>query len=269
MADKLHSDRRPTVEQFLINGQLADTGDLEAATKTITATSEGAVPDYTSGSIVLNNAGVQFCTPADARLRVLRIATRLSVTIDSATGTPDLRCRVYIDTQDTDHLLFDLTFITTGNQLASQCLTAATKSVLFNLLKGYTAHVYKFFFWTPGSTAPVISVINAWEAIGGTSSTGFGSDGWVMSFDSGPCLWQVFQGIRGSGTTTPSFRVYPYFQADIMFDPCCHGSNVADYGSVVPYLSLATEIIHYRCKTTTTTGFAYLGQGMIQIMRFK
>lgn len=267
MANKLHSDRRPTIEQFLLNGVIADTGDLEAATKTITATSEGAVADYTSGAITLN-AGNVFCTPPDTRLRILRIATRCSITIDSDDGTHDLRCRIYIDTQDADHLLYDLTFTTTGNQLASQCLTAATKAILFNLLNSSASHVYKFFFWTPGNHSPVISVANTWEAVGGTSSSGYGSDGWVMTFDSGPCIYQAFQGVRGSGTTTPQLGVYPYFNASIMFDPVRQCTNAADYGSYTPHLCLTTEVIHYRCKTTTTTGIAYPGQGMIEIMRW-
>jgi len=264
MGNKLHSDRRPTIEQFLLNGPLDDTGDLETATKTITATTEGASPDYTSGLLTMPSP----ITPADARLRILRIATRCSITIDSDDGTHDLRCRIYIDTQDADHMLYDLTFTTTGNQLASQCLTETVKAILFNLLLSGAAHRYKFFFWSPGNHSPVISVVNAWAAVGSTSSTGFAADGAVMSFDSGPCIFQVFQAIRGYGTTTPQVRVYPYFQADIMYDPISHVSAAADYSIVIPYLSLTKEVIHYRCKALTTTGIAYPGQGMIQIMRF-
>jgi hypothetical protein len=135
---------------------------------TITATAEGAVADYSYvGTLPV---------PTDSRLAILRIASRLSVTIDSDDGTHDLRCRVYVDVQDANHLLYDLTYSTTGNQLAVQDCLVGVKETIFNLLKDGAAHTFYFFFWSPGNHAPVISEVSGLYGVGSSGASGWGSE---------------------------------------------------------------------------------------------
>ena len=167
MTDKYHSDTQEKIETITYFPDLQDSGDLETSTKTILATVEATGIGNADYSKALT-----LPSPADARLEVLRIATRLSVTIDSDDGIHDLRCRVYVDAQDASHMLFDLTYSSTGNQLAVQDCLVGTKEFLFNLLKDGSAHTFYFFFWSPGNHSPVISVVQLWEAVG---KSGMGS----------------------------------------------------------------------------------------------
>lgn len=162
--------RTPIIERIAYLPYRKDSTDLEAATKTISATAEASgLPsaDY--------NAALTINQPADARLAVLSIAARLSVTIDSDDGAHDLRCRVYVDLQDADHLICDLTCTTTGNQLSAQSMTAAVKPILFALLNNGAAHTFYFYFWSPGNHSPVISVVQLWEAVGTNLCVGCGT----------------------------------------------------------------------------------------------
>jgi len=177
MANKYHSDvKSPIYEMITYYPGIMDTTDLEAATKTITATAEAsgtAIADYTKT--------LTLPAPIDARIAILSIASRLSVTIDSDAGTHDLRCRVYVDTQHANNLLFDLTCTTLGNQLAVVGLTSGT---IFTLLKNGAAHTLYFFFWSPANQSPVISVVQAWWGPGSVKSSAWGTR--VLTFTSTP-----------------------------------------------------------------------------------
>jgi hypothetical protein len=76
-----------------------------------------------------------------------------------------------VDSQDANHLLYDLTYSSTGNQLSVQDCLVGTKEVIFNLLKDGLSHTFYFFFWSPGNHSPVISVVELWEAVGTTSTS--------------------------------------------------------------------------------------------------
>jgi len=195
MANKYHSDTQPKVESVAWYPSYKNTSDLEAATKTITRTSEASglgSADYSYAATLT--------APPDARFAILRIGTRLSVTIDSDDGTHDLRCRVYVDAQDANHLLYDLTYSTTGNQLSVQDCLAGTKETIFNLLKDGAAHTLYFYFWTPGNHAPVISLVNAWWCVGATGSTATGWGVEVLTFtDTGFIKFLSMPGRTGSG----------------------------------------------------------------------
>ena len=163
MADKHHSDTQEKIEALEYNPGLQNSGDLEGATNTITATSEAAgvgSADY-SKALTLPK-------PDDARIEVKRIGTRLSVTIDSDDGTHDLHCRVYVDAQDAAHMLFDETWTDAPavTQLAAQSVRVGTKETIFDLLRDGNAHTFYFFFWSPGNHSPVISLVQLWEAVG-------------------------------------------------------------------------------------------------------
>jgi hypothetical protein len=187
MANKYHGEAKlPIIEQITWYPSTKFTGDLEAATKTIAATAEAsglANADYHEHLTLP-------AVPADARFVVNSFASRQYVTIDSDDGTHDLRCRVYIDAQDADHLIFDLTFTTTGAQFAVQPFTATTKTVIFNLLKDGASHTFYFYFWSPGNHSPVISLVNLYYGPGGCSTSGIGTN--ILTFTSTPvCEIQV------------------------------------------------------------------------------
>lgn len=112
MVDKLHSDTQEKIELVSYSPLYPTTGDLEAGTKAITAISEASGvgnADY--------SATLALASPSDARMAVLRIVSRLSVTIDSFDTATHLYCRVYVDVQDADHRLFDEDWTTTGTKL--------------------------------------------------------------------------------------------------------------------------------------------------------
>ena len=144
-----------------------DTGDLEGATKTITATSEATGvgnADYSSAKTLP--------VPSNSALAILRVATRLAVTIDSMTaGT--LNYRVYVDSQVAGNLLYDSTWVTTGAKIVVQDTLVGTKETIFNLLKDGSAHTFYFFFWVNAGNA-VLSLVELWEGVGATGATGWG-----------------------------------------------------------------------------------------------
>jgi hypothetical protein len=170
--------KRAKYETLSYDPGLVTSGDLEAGTKTITRTAEASGAgnaDYTCAltlpmTCTVNGAAKSLGVD-ELRVIITRLASRLSVTIDSDDGTHDLRCRVYVDSQDTSHRLFDSTCAATGINLSAQDILASTKEVIFNLLKDGSAHTFYFFFWTPGNHSPVISAAQVWECIGSCDTT--------------------------------------------------------------------------------------------------
>ena len=155
--------KRAKYENILYEPGALTTGDLESGNTTITATAEGAVPDYT---------GVMtWVDPSDSRLAVLCLGTRANINIVSDDGTHSLRCRIYVDVQDANHLLYDLTYTTLGSQVAVQDLLAGTKEVIYNLIKDGLEHNFLFFLWSPTNHSPVISVAQVWMAWGQGAGT--------------------------------------------------------------------------------------------------
>jgi hypothetical protein len=168
----------PVYENITYSPSIQNTGDLEGATKTIHATAEAVglgSADYSApltlpmGCTVNGVAKVLGVT--ETRLIIKRIAARLAVTIDSDDGTHDLKYRVYVDAQDANHMLFDVTCTTTGSQINVNDCLVGTREVVFNLLKDNAAHTFYFYFWSPGDHHPVISVVQLWEGVGTTAIT--------------------------------------------------------------------------------------------------
>ncbi len=152
---------KPICQVISYSPELQTSGDKEAATKTISATSEASGvgnADYSSA--------LTLPAPTDARLAIAQITARLAVTIDSDDGTHDLRCRVYVDAQAANNMLFDATYAATGAQLSVSFCTSSTLATIFALLKDGAEHTFYFFFWSPGNHSPVISVVQVWECVG-------------------------------------------------------------------------------------------------------
>ncbi len=141
-----------------------DSTDLEAATKTITATAEASGVGNADYSAVLT--GITF---SDSRLIIKRLCSRLAVTIDSFDTATHLYCRVYVDAQDADHRLFDLDWTTTGQKLSAVDMHSGALATLFNALKTGGNHTFYFFFWVDQANNAVISEARIWFAIGSCS----------------------------------------------------------------------------------------------------
>ncbi len=161
MALKLAGEKdgyREKIEVLSYNPNLQNSGDLEAGTKTITATAEASglgSADY-SKSLTL-------AKPADARIVVSAIAARLRVTIDSFDTATILYCRVYVDQQDANHRLFDLSWSSTGEKLS---VTTKTSGTIFNTIVDGAVHTYYFFFWVDQANNAVISACQLWVGVG-------------------------------------------------------------------------------------------------------
>lgn len=166
MATNAHTDTQPKYETLTYRPDLKSTNDLEAATTAISVTSKPAGSQYTSALLI--------GAPADARIAVNRIATRLSVTMDSLNaGAAHLYCQVYVDDATglvANNQLFSIDLVATGNALAVQTVLVGVKEVIFNLLKDGATHNFYFFFWVDAGNA-VISVVQLWEGVGDSDSS--------------------------------------------------------------------------------------------------
>jgi len=155
---------RETYENILYTPSFKTTNDLEEATKTIIASSEAngtENADYFKALLLP--------VPSDARLEIMRICARLAVTIDSMTAG-HLYCKVYVDAQDADHLLFEKDFTSAAANLDAVDVLDGTKDTIFDMLKDGTAHTFYFFFWVDTGDA-VLSLVQLWEAVGTCSTS--------------------------------------------------------------------------------------------------
>lgn len=82
----------PTIERIVWDFTAYNSGDLEASTKTITATSKPGTPDYTYNI----SAGAARLVPPDARFIPQRFCGDIELTIDSMTAA-QLNCAVHVD----------------------------------------------------------------------------------------------------------------------------------------------------------------------------
>ncbi|MFH0914143.1 MAG: hypothetical protein V1849_02490 [Chloroflexota bacterium] len=169
---------------------LQTSGDLIATTKTVTLTAEASglgSADY--------SAALTLPAPSDARILVRRLLSRLSITIDSFNVATILYCRVYVDAQDSGHLLFDRNWNSTGNKLALEDVHSGNKPTIFNLLKDGAVHTFYFFFWVNQANNAIISLAQVWEAVG--------PSGWYVPLvisHTGTVEVLVTYGVTGTGT---------------------------------------------------------------------
>lgn len=217
--------------------------DLEAATKTITATAEAAGvgnKDY--------SAALTLAIPTDSRLAIKRVGTRLAVTIDSMTAT-HLYCKVYVDAQDADHLLFSEDFTTTGAKLDAVDVLVGTKEIIFNLLKDGAAHTFYFFFWVDAGNA-VLSVVQAWEGIGSCSLVPVA----VMALTH-VGTFSLVGSVQKVGTGTNVHKVAnpinPYYENQTIVDGTRYLLMSASYVNLTAAGSVTTDLNYYSLVAAT------------------
>jgi hypothetical protein len=159
MADKYHTETMAAIEAISFYPGLQASGNLETSTRSITAVAEAdgvADADY--------SCQLTLPAPEDSRLRVVRIAARLGITLDSLSGA-NLYCRIYIDQQNDDHCLFDLAWNAAGELLSVTDVHNGENPVIFGLLRDGQSHTAYFFCWVDSGEA-VISALEFWEGIG-------------------------------------------------------------------------------------------------------
>ena len=234
MADKFHSDTQEKIETISYYPSYLDSGDLEAGTKNITATSEAtgvANADYSKA--------LTLAKPDDARLVVKRIAARLAVTIDSFDTATILYCRVYVDAQDADHLLFDTSHNAASNKLAAEDTLVGTKEVIFNLLKDGSSHTFYFFFWVNQANNAVISLVRLWAGVG-TKQTDYYSKSVLEIDHSGLASIHIYLNKVGTGSTSgriryrgQPYRYIKYLTADNPIEILLLSNNDMSIGGTV------------------------------------
>jgi hypothetical protein len=237
MTDKYHSDTQEIIETIAYNPGLQDSGDLEAGTKTITATSKPSTPDYT----------VNLTTPnvSDARLIVRKLCQRLNIFINSFSGATKLNYSVEVN--GVEHVSGEFTG------------TGINNPVSWNLVEGQfnlgIANTIEVFLWVDAGSA-VINTCQLWQSVGSNSAYDWQSTGNVLvmkqpGFISAGCTLRIL------GTGSPTFAMYP-MESDAQLSGHRLVSRSGDYSRIAPdSLSLVREL-NVRTQSTVTTDIAYV-----------
>lgn len=150
MADRYHSDTQERVEVLAYTPDIQNSGDLEATTKTVTATARPGAADY--------SASLTIPAPSDARWQVKRAGVRLQLTVDSI-STGHLYGALYVN--GVERKTFDLTG--TGDKFVVQDLAEGQ----FNV---GSANSYAVYLWVDAAQA-VVSLCQLWQAVGSTDTS--------------------------------------------------------------------------------------------------
>lgn len=142
------------IESFFYSPSVQDSGDLEAGTKTITATAKPGTPDYT--------ASLTIPASPSSKLSVLRLGLRLQVTIDGFGGTPQATQLSYsVEVNGVERQTGAWT--ATGAQYAVVDLTSGQ----FNM---GTPNEIKVYLWVNQGQA-VVSLCQVMMAVGSVSTS--------------------------------------------------------------------------------------------------
>ncbi len=178
MADKYHSDTQEKIEVLSYAPEIQNSGDLEAATKTISATAKPETADY--------SASLAIPAPNDARWQAKRAGIRLQLTIDS-TSSAHLYGTLYVNS--VERKTFDLT-------------GTSDKIIVVDLTEGQfnigTTNNFEVYLWVDtGETT--ISLCQIWQAVGSTD-TGYTFPVCLQLLHSGMAQWMIETNRIGSGT---------------------------------------------------------------------
>ncbi|RJO62672.1 MAG: hypothetical protein C4542_02755 [Dehalococcoidia bacterium] len=178
MADRYHSDTQERVEVLAYTPDIQNSGDLEAATKTVTATAKPGAADY--------SASLTIPAPSDARWLVKRAGVRLQITVDSIPAG-HFYGSLYVN--GVERKTFDLTG--TGDKPVVQDLTEGQ----FNI---GTANSFGVYLWVDAGQA-VVSLCQVWQAVGSTD-TGFSFPFCLQLLHKGFAQWMIETNRIGTGT---------------------------------------------------------------------
>ena len=239
MADKYHSDMQEKVETVYYQPGLHDSGNLEAGTKAITATSKPASPDYTAG----------LTTPAvdDSRLKVLRLKQRLNVYIDSFGGTPEaIKLYYSVEVNGVERASGEFTSAGADNP-ACWVLTEGQ----FNL---GSANQIDIFLWVDQGNA-TISACQLWQGIDSLANYDWQTEGSVLRLKHRGFLVAGARARRvGTGNTTVSLQSKNITTKTSRF-ACVNGnSDVMTSGN----LTLSDDEVYLRICGSVDTDLRYL-----------
>lgn len=171
---------------------LQDSGDLESATKAVTATAKQGTPDYTAN----------LTTPAlsDSRVKARNMGLRLQVTIDSFGGTPQATQLHYsVEVNGTQRI--SGYFTATGANYAG-----ANLDVQAGQANVGTANEIKVYLWVDQGEV-VVSLCQVWQALGAYGTTAKGAlsvNHWGEAYLGGMSAYIV-----GTGSPTTLFVLRP------------------------------------------------------------
>lgn len=210
-------------------GGAQDSGDLEAAAQTITTTAKQGTPDY--------SANLTVPVPADSRIAITRLGLRLQVTVDSITAG---QLNYSVAVNGAERLTGAWTG--TGAKYAVVDLTSGQFSPLAS------ANAIQVYLWVDTGNA-VVSVCQAWLALGSTSTDYFGQE----------CLSLAHKGSMSAGIRLSSVGGSAQ---QVLTDGAFNQSNLITYpGSNVGYgdtSGIVQEGIHVRLTASGTSPLAVL-----------
>ncbi len=228
MVDKYHSDTGERTEALSYTPSYQDSGDLEGATRTVTATARQGTPDY--------SVGLTVPAPDDSRIAVKRVGTRLQLTIDSMTAG-HLYGSVHVN--GVERKTFDLTG--TGASYVVQDLTEGQ----FNV---GSASSYEVFLWVNSGQA-VVSVCQVWQAVGSTD-TGYNLPFCLQIMHEG--LAQVFAELNRVGTGNIEARIGQGGSAR----PCVYWVTGGAYANLLgPLMLCANHGLSMRVNNSGDLGY--------------
>jgi hypothetical protein len=255
------------IESLSFDPDLMDTTDLIAATPAISATSKPGAANYSAAltlSSVLTVNGVATTLQADGRLVVARVATRISLVIDSLNaGCGHVYLQCYVDDPTglvAANQLFSEDYTTTGTKLDAIDTTSAVKPTIFALLKDGAAHTFYYFLWVDAGNA-VVSLLEGWEGVGscGTggstyclalSATGYvGVSASAAKLGTGAFSHLVFQ---GNGTPTIGKKLMVAKTAEFAQSDC--NGEVQSGFTYTVYGTFATDLNYVDYMNITLRG---------------
>lgn len=234
-----------TVEQLVYAPSIQTSNDLEAATKTVNATSEQAGADYTSALTIP--------APTDSRLAVTRLAGRLQVTIDSwAGGGTTLNYRIKKGGTSVSTGTLE-TGGTTGVKLIVWDETAS--------LAVGAANTYTVFLWV-NSGSCVVSVCQLWLGVGSKTNSAWGLSCLTINH-TGPIdlVGRVTrQGTGNAGAYIVTNDVDGAWQTIIMDPGGTAGTMYFKPGATNVTTFLSPGLLYLRVYGSVATDIAYLGE---------
>lgn len=247
MADNYHSDTQEKVESIIYQPGLKDSGDLEPATKTITATSKPGAADYSASLIIP--------APSDSRLVVKRLALKGNIRIDSFGGSPaatKLYCTVECNGVEKISAV-ELTSAGADNLFATD-ITAD-----FNL---GTANELKVYLWVDQGEA-LISICRLWLAVG-TCATGPGVFVEVAHNGFVEIGTRVMR--EGTGSTWISASTHKIDSNALLWSMVCEWNGVATFRASPLSLILSAGKVYLWAQNSVSTDITY-PEGLSVVLR--
>ncbi len=223
---------------------LADSGDLEAGTRSITATARPAAPDY--------SASLTLPAPPDPRLLVLRLGLRARVTIAAWGGSPSATVLFYaLRVNGSDRLTGS--WSTTGNQTVAEDLLQGT----FTL---GSPNLVELFLWTDRGFVDV-NLVQFWLAVGSRQVASTLSGGVLQIQHRGLLSLAGQVDIAGGGSPTLALSHPQSLAVDVALTQGAGTrlrvpSFLCDNHVLVCYGSVNTDVCYLRSLVVTLEGTA-------------